>query len=306
MKRYGSDVGGDLKSKMTAQQLKTFTRWWNSHLMERGEPVTDLCEQINSGVLAFRLLEALEGFPAAPVQRGKCKIMGRTIVAKPKMKLQRMENLSMFLDVITKDKGIKLVNIGPSDVEEGNITIILGLTFELIKFYELGGIQDLIEASEKSKKKSVRKSAADDKSAPKAEDAEKTGVAGLLDWVKQTTEGVEGTEVSNGPSAWTNSFRDGKMFAALMDKTCPGIIDYEMTMGMVCGRQSRNAATSLSCICRPMTLRCSLRRGNAASPSPDPHRRARPTLASTGAGTPSGDVLRGGREAYECAKAPRC
>ena len=243
MNRGHSDVGNDLKSKMTNQQLKTFTRWWNSYLLERGEPVTDLCEQINSGVLAFRLLEALEGFPAAPVQRGKCKIMGKMIVAKPKMKLQRVENLSMFLDIVTKDKGIKLVNIGPSDLEEGNLTIILGLTFELIKFYELGGVQHLPEASEKQVKKSTRKSVADGKpapdageEAPKEAEAEKTGVAGLLDWVKETTDGVEGVEVGNGSSAWTNAFRDGKAFAALMDKTCPGIIDYEMAMGMVCQR----------------------------------------------------------------------
>ena len=32
-----------------------------------------------SGVLPFRLLEALEGIPAAPVQRNRCKTMGATV-----------------------------------------------------------------------------------------------------------------------------------------------------------------------------------------------------------------------------------
>jgi hypothetical protein len=40
-----------------AQDLKTYTRWWNSYLEPLGDRVEDLCEQIQSGVLPFRLLE---------------------------------------------------------------------------------------------------------------------------------------------------------------------------------------------------------------------------------------------------------
>ena len=44
-----------------AVQLKTFTRWWNSWLAPRGTDVTELCEQIKSGVLGIQLMEALSG-----------------------------------------------------------------------------------------------------------------------------------------------------------------------------------------------------------------------------------------------------
>ena len=38
-------VGEDLRQKQDEQQLKKFTRWWNSWLKVRGIPVTDLCER---------------------------------------------------------------------------------------------------------------------------------------------------------------------------------------------------------------------------------------------------------------------
>ena len=37
--------GENLRQKQDEQQLKTFTRWWNSWLKVRGIPVTDLCER---------------------------------------------------------------------------------------------------------------------------------------------------------------------------------------------------------------------------------------------------------------------
>ena len=70
--------------------------------------MTDLCKQIQDGTLGFRLLEALEGFPASPVFRGKMKIMGKIVTAKPGMRLQRTENLQAFLDVVIHDKGIQV------------------------------------------------------------------------------------------------------------------------------------------------------------------------------------------------------
>ena len=79
--------------------LQTFTRWWQSHLSPRGFEVTNLCVQIQDGVLPMRLLEALEGCEPAPVERGKVRILGASITAQPKLKIHRMENLSIFLDI---------------------------------------------------------------------------------------------------------------------------------------------------------------------------------------------------------------
>ena len=91
-----------------ASQLDTFTKWWNSYLEPRGFPITDLVSSLKDGYLAFRLLEALEQVPAAPVVRGKAKIFGITVVVKPAVVMQRLDNLNRFLQFLTEEKKIKV------------------------------------------------------------------------------------------------------------------------------------------------------------------------------------------------------
>ena len=91
-----------------ASQLETFQKWWNSYLEPRGIPITDLVGQIKDGFVAFRLIEALEKVPAAPVVRGKAKIFGITVVAKPAVVMQRLDNLNRFLQFLTEEKKIKV------------------------------------------------------------------------------------------------------------------------------------------------------------------------------------------------------
>ena len=206
--RNASDGVHSGQDKLQSQQIGTFTRWWNSYLEPRGYPVTDLCAQIQDGVIAFRLLEALEGFPAAPVHRGKIKttIGASTMIveAKPKMKLQRADNLNQFVKMITGEKGIHLVNIGGEDLEMGKPDLVLGLTWELIKFYEGlgGGGNDEIDSRAMSKM--VDGANITNKSSP-AHD--------LLEWVRKEAVGVN---VAKGAVAWTSSFKDGQVFAAIM------------------------------------------------------------------------------------------
>ena len=42
----------DLHDKLDAHQLRTFTRWWNSHLAQVDLAVEDLCEDIKPGVVS--------------------------------------------------------------------------------------------------------------------------------------------------------------------------------------------------------------------------------------------------------------
>ena len=52
-------AGKNLREKQDIQQLKTFTRWWNSWLQMRGMEVKDLCEEIKPGVISMNLFELL-------------------------------------------------------------------------------------------------------------------------------------------------------------------------------------------------------------------------------------------------------
>ena len=91
---------------------------------------------------------------------------------------------------------------------------MLGLTWELIKFYQLGG---------KIK---------NDEFASSGESGEEGGVVGLLNWARENAK-KEGVSVGTGSSGWTSSFQDGTAFAAIMHSVRPGIIDFEATKGMV-------------------------------------------------------------------------
>lgn len=201
-----SQLISDGHSAQDAKQLQTFTRWWDSYLGPRGDTVTDLCEQIQSGVLPFRLLEALEGLEAAAVQRGKCKIMGATVNVSPKMTLQRMENLNAFFRVLQDDKKIKLVNIGSEDICAGKLGLVLGLTWELIKFYELGG-----------------------RAAKKGKGASDGGVSGeLLAWVSEQA----GFALGGGAGAWTSDFKDGKALFGVVHAHRPDLLDFAASEAM--------------------------------------------------------------------------
>ena len=195
--RRTSVVKKDLHANMDGSQLQTYTRWWNSYLAPRGIEVTDLCEQIKSGLLFVRLLEALEGFEMAPVRNGKVRMqvgLPGLATAVPRVPAQAMENLNLCLKALTEPpplgKGIKLVNIGAEDLagtgsEHEQRTLVLGLTWELIKFYELGG----------------RSSAGHDE---------------LLEWVRATIARADGgIPIGKTAATWTSSFRDGRALAAM-------------------------------------------------------------------------------------------
>ena len=48
-----------LRHELDDQQLRTFTRWWNSWLFQYNLVLEDLCTDIKSGVLPIKLVEAL-------------------------------------------------------------------------------------------------------------------------------------------------------------------------------------------------------------------------------------------------------
>ena len=59
--------------------------------------------------------------------------------AKPKLRVQRFENVNIALDYI-KSRGIQMTNIGAEDVVDGNRKIILGLIWTLISRFTISDI----------------------------------------------------------------------------------------------------------------------------------------------------------------------
>lgn len=108
---------------ITVQQ-KTFTKWVNSHLSDRGLAVQDLCTDLNDGIMLINLLEIISN-KTFPSYNKKCRFIN-----------QRLENLNACLKFL-RDEDIKLVAIGSEDIERGTKKLILGLIWTIILRYHI-------------------------------------------------------------------------------------------------------------------------------------------------------------------------
>lgn len=105
-----------------AIQKKTFTKWINNHLRKAGGHVTDLFEDLRDGQNLLTLLELLSN-EKLPRERGKLRFH----------KLQNIETALNFL----KQKNVKLVNIRPVDIFDGNPKLCLGLIWTIILHFQV-------------------------------------------------------------------------------------------------------------------------------------------------------------------------
>lgn len=112
-------------------QTRTFVNWINLQLekpiAETERRVEVLEEDLKDGCL---LLACLEGCTDEKY-KGKKKV-------EPKAKIMQLENLSgafKFMD----EHGVKLVNIGPGDVNDGHKKLILGMIWSIIANFQIKG-----------------------------------------------------------------------------------------------------------------------------------------------------------------------
>jgi len=105
-------------------QKNTFTEWTNYQLRGRGLHVKELSTDLKDGLVLINLLEILSG-----------KSLGR-YNKHPRVPTQKYENNQIAIDFI-KSENIKIVNIGSTDITDGNIRITLGLIWTLILHYQV-------------------------------------------------------------------------------------------------------------------------------------------------------------------------
>jgi len=165
-------------------QRKTFTNWFNAQLKRGGysSKVESLKDDLEDGIKLHNLLESISG-----------KKLPK-ITLKPKMKLQKIENLNVCLHFIASC-GVKLIGISSEEIHDHNEKLILGMVWTLILRFE---IQDI-----------------------SVEDL--TAREGLLLWCQKKTKGYRGVDVQN----FTRSWHDGLAFCALIHKHRPDLINYD-------------------------------------------------------------------------------
>merc|ERR1712100_901486 len=111
-------------------QEKTFTRWCNVHLAQRGIQLKELTRgELSDGLVLINLLEVISDKKLPRHNK------------HPKIMPQKLENCGISLAFI-KSEGLKLVNIGPEDIVNGTPKLILGLIWTLILRYQVAGCSE--------------------------------------------------------------------------------------------------------------------------------------------------------------------
>jgi len=144
--------------------------------------MTSLVKDLSDGVRLIQLME----------------IMGDTSLGRynkaPRMRIQKAENVNKALEFITS-RGVKLTNIGPEDIIDGNLKLILGMIWTLILRFT---IADISEEGLSAKE-------------------------GLLLWCQRKTAPYKEVDVQDFSLSWS----DGLALCALIHCHRPDLIDYD-------------------------------------------------------------------------------
>ncbi|KAK2824198.1 hypothetical protein Q5P01_021373 [Channa striata] len=196
-------------------QKKTFTKWINQHLLKVRKHINDLYEDLRDGHNLISLLEVLSG-DTLPRERDFLKTLrlvsgteacaveqhGGTVDddkgprERGRMRFHRLQNVQIALDYL-KRRQVKLVNIRNDDITDGNPKLTLGLIWTIILHFQISEIHVTGESEDMTAKER------------------------LLLWSKQITDGYVGVRCDN----FTTSWRDGRLFNAIIHKYRPDLVD---------------------------------------------------------------------------------
>ncbi|XP_056235758.1 plectin isoform X10 [Seriola aureovittata] len=175
-----------LKDERDRVQKKTFTKWVNKHLIKAQRHVTDLYEDLRDGHNLISLLEVLSG-ETLPREKGR-------------MRFHKLQNVQIALDFL-KHRQVKLVNIRNDDIADGNPKLTLGLIWTIILHFQVSSSISDIQVNGQSEDMTAKEK--------------------LLLWSQRMTDGYQGIRCDN----FTTSWRDGKLFNAVIHKHYPRLID---------------------------------------------------------------------------------
>ncbi|XP_016407184.1 plectin-like isoform X3 [Sinocyclocheilus rhinocerous] len=168
-------------------QKKTFTKWVNKHLMKhwKAEAQRHITDLYEDLRDGHNLISLLEVLSGETLPREK----GR-------MRFHKLQNVQIALDFL-KHRQVKLVNIRNDDIADGNPKLTLGLIWTIILHFQISDIQVNGQSDDMTAKEK------------------------LLLWSQRMVEGYHGLRCDN----FTTSWRDGKLFNAIIHKHKPNVID---------------------------------------------------------------------------------
>ncbi|XP_053316532.1 utrophin isoform X2 [Spea bombifrons] len=168
-------------------QKKTFTKWLNARFSKSGNsPVKDLFVDLKDGRKLLDLLEGLTG-TSLPKERGSTRV-------------HALNNVNRVLQILHQNN-VELVNIGGTDIVDGNHKLTLGLIWSIILHWQ---VKDVMKAIMSELQQT---------------NSEKI----LLSWVRQSTRPYSQVNVLN----FTTSWADGLAFNALLHRHKPDLFSWE-------------------------------------------------------------------------------
>ncbi|XP_077455021.1 plectin isoform X2 [Stigmatopora argus] len=176
-------------------QKKTFTKWVNKHLIKAQRHVSDLYEDLRDGHNLISLLEVLSGETMLR-ERNFLRKSFELPREKGRMRFHKLQNVQIALDFL-KHRQVKLVNIRNDDIADGNPKLTLGLIWTIILHFQISDIQVNGQSEDMTAKEK------------------------LLLWSQRMTDGYQGLRCDNFSTSW----RDGKLFNAVIHKHYPRLID---------------------------------------------------------------------------------
>ncbi|KAG5265767.1 hypothetical protein AALO_G00246160 [Alosa alosa] len=209
-----------LRDEQEVVQKRTFTKWINSHLAKYKTPlkINDLFEDIKDGVKLLALLEVLSG------QRLPCE-QGRQL-----KRIHWVSNIGTALKFL-EGRRIKLVNINATDIADGRPSIVLGLIWTIILYFQIEELTSNLPALQalSSSASSVESMASTDAASPPMKRKVVTKFQGsakraLLRWVQCTAANRLGIEVKDFGPSW----RSGVAFHSVIYSIRPDLVDMEL------------------------------------------------------------------------------
>nr|XP_019600006.1 PREDICTED: utrophin isoform X1 [Rhinolophus sinicus] len=173
-------------------QKKTFTKWINARFSKSGKPpISDMFTDLKDGRKLLDLLEGLTG-TSLPKERGSTRV-------------HALNNVNRVLQVLHQNN-VDLVNIGGTDIVDGNHKLTLGLLWSIILHWQVKDVmKDIMSDLQQTNSEKI-----------------------LLSWVRQSTRPYSQVNVLNFTTSWT----DGLAFNALLHRHKPELFSWDRVVKM--------------------------------------------------------------------------
>lgn len=187
-----SDIIKSRSDEHNDVQKKTFTKWINARFSKSGKtPINDMFSDLKDGRKLLDLLEGLTG-TSLPKERGSTRV-------------HALNNVNRVLQVLHQNN-VELVNIGGTDIVDGNPKLTLGLLWSIILHWQVKDVmKDIMSDLQQTNSEKI-----------------------LLSWVRQTTRPYSQVNVLNFTTSWT----DGLAFNAVLHRHKPDFFSWDRVVKM--------------------------------------------------------------------------